>query len=59
MMWHVMSPQKNTQKKIPNQPSKPTYLPAAISVSQEAKQDAEHHVAEKHHLEAGRKEIIL
>lgn len=55
----MMSPQKNTQKKILNHPSKPTYLPAAISVSQEAKEDAEYHVAKKHHLEVGWKEIIL
>lgn len=54
-----MSPQKNTQKKILNHPSEPTYLPAAISVSQEAKEDAEYHVAKKHHLEVGWKEIIL
>ena len=25
MMWHVMSPQKNTQKKIPNQPTSTCY----------------------------------
>lgn len=49
MTW----PQKNTRKKIPNHPSRPTYLPAAISVSQEAKEDAEYHVAEKHHLDVG------
>lgn len=30
-----------------------TYLPAAISVSQETKEDAGHHVAKKHHLESG------
>lgn len=29
------------------------YLPAAISVSQETKEDAGHHVAKKHHLESG------
>lgn len=29
----------------------PTYLPATISVSQEPKEYAGHHVAEKHHLE--------
>lgn len=47
MTW----PQNNTQKKTVNHLSRPTYLPAAISVSQEAKEDAEDHVAKKHHLE--------
>jgi hypothetical protein len=30
----------------------PTYLPATISVRQEAKEDAGYHIAKKHHLEA-------
>lgn len=45
------------QKKIPSPPAGPTYLPAAVSVSQEAKKDAEYHVAEKHHLEWGEKKL--
>lgn len=45
------------QKKIPNPPAGPTYLPAAVSVSQKAKKDAEYHVAEKHHLEWGEKKL--
>lgn len=53
------SSHKNTQKRITNYSSRPTYLPAAISVSQKAKEDAEYHVAKKHHLEMEWEKIIL